>query len=67
MEAAKMDTLILLESLDAAIRILARAKQQTASGPNAIYCKVLHAEDHLNREVLELLADPNPEDHDMPF
>jgi hypothetical protein len=65
-----MDTLILIESLDQAIRILAKAKAQTASGASAIYCKVLHAENHLNDQVKELLADENPpvvEDHDMPF
>ncbi len=65
-----MDNLKLIESLDEAIRILQKSMAQTSSGAPAIYLKAKHAQDHLNSQVKELLADPNPpaqEDHDLPF
>lgn len=54
-----MDTLEIVAGISEATAILIKARNQSASGPLAIWRMISHAENHLNKEVEELLA-PEP-------
>jgi hypothetical protein len=55
-----MDNLTLIQSLDEAIRIIsaARTAGKLASGSSAIWRIADHAENHLDKQIKDLLAPP---------
>ena len=56
-----LTTLEIVAGIDAAVAILAQARQDTVKGNAAIFAKVAHAEAHLAKEVEQMLAPDEPE------
>lgn len=55
-----LETAALIAGIDAAIRIIIRTRGELASGSQALWDKLNHAENHLDKQIRELLA-PEPE------
>jgi hypothetical protein len=53
-----MDSLILIQSLDEAIRIIMAARKPLAGGSLALWSLLDRAENHLDMQIKELLAPP---------
>ena len=52
-----LDSLLLLKSLEDAIRIIRSARVEVSGGSNAIWNKLHNSHDHLDKQIVELLSD----------
>lgn len=53
-----METLEIIQGMDEAVRILKKAGFELCGGSHALWSLVDHAEQHLNKQIRELLALP---------
>lgn len=51
-----LDSHALIAGLDAAIRIIIKTRSELACGSQALWNKLNHAENHLDRQIAELLG-----------
>jgi hypothetical protein len=52
-----METLQLIQGLDAAIRILNEARSNAAAGSLTVWRMISHASEHLDRQIEELILE----------